>query len=108
MSKLDEQTRDEKFFDENGLPEFCYCYNELQGNGTIIKRGESGYFPLDYDCPMNVVKHLNERLEIDYFQVEAMKNGSMWGWDTPSAMPQTWIDEEAKGMDIVGLVYKTD
>lgn len=110
MSLADEKEqmcRDERFFDENHLPEFCYAYNPVTGNGIIIKRGESGYYPVDYDCPPTVVKLLNERLGIDECMVEAMYSGSMWGWDVPAAFPQMWYDERANGMDVEGMVYKT-
>lgn len=79
------------------LPELCYTF--VGGNSPgerigIIKRGESGYYAVDFDSPTatesivrDVVRQLNSKMGVTPAQELAMSIGSMCGWDVPGADP---------------------
>lgn len=79
------------------LPELCYAYlaqHEPGNRIVIIKRGEPGYYATTLDSPelplehgMGMVKTLNARLKVTPAQASAMFNGSLFGFETPSADP---------------------
>lgn len=82
----------------NELPDMCYTAlrttNELVG----IKKNENGYFPYkDFDGGYEEAKKLaelyNKKLELSPAQIEAMVCGSMFGWDSAAANPQTYFDK---------------
>lgn len=80
------------------LPEYCYTNLESTNELIVIKRGESGYYPQNPDnAPWgaNAVNTLNERLGVTKGQEEAMKCGSMFGWDVPASDPNNY-DEDGK------------
>ena len=73
---------------EKELPEHCYSCLTTTGEIVILKRGEMGYFKTDIpvsdrNTAKELVKHYNEKLGVTKQQYEAMKAGSMFGWDTP-------------------------
>lgn len=78
------------------LPEYCYAILPTTGEMIVVKRGETGYFPQNPDNapwgPENM-ESLNERLGVTKGQAEAMRNGSMFGWDIPASDPNNWDDE---------------
>ena len=49
----DIQTEEERFGPKlaEGLPELCYSVHESTGELIVIKRGETGYHPCDYNTP---------------------------------------------------------
>jgi hypothetical protein len=72
-----------------GLPEMCYSTLETTGESILLKRGESGYWLLDYIVDEDV---MNNRLNVTKAQAEAMKIGSMISWDCPGADPEMYSD----------------
>lgn len=78
------------------LPEYCYTVLQSTNELVVVKRGEKGYYPQrEENAPWDAenVHHLNERLGVTKGQAEAMANGSMFGWDTPSANPNNFSDD---------------
>lgn len=75
------------------LPEKCYGVLPSTNELIMIKRGEKGYYPQNPEnTPWSAenVDTLNERMGISKGQRIAMQNGSMFGWDTPSANPDNY------------------
>jgi len=83
----------------NLLPAFCYAFVLSNGPGkyvVAIKRGEKGCFTTTYDTldseeAKRIVSIMNHKLDVNAPQAEAMVNGSMFGWDTPSACPDQLV-----------------
>ena len=91
------QTEQELFSPKlaEGLPETCL--STLPGSGTliVIKRGESGYYPSDWDTgdPAKnrvIADEHNQRRGITPAQEQAMQVGSMFGWEVPGADPKAY------------------
>lgn len=77
------------------LPELCF--STLPGTGALIciKRGESGYYPSDWDTGdpaqnKKLADYNNERLGVTQAQRLAMEAGSMHGWTCAAADPVTY------------------
>ena len=88
------QTEEERFSPKiaEGLPELCYSLHESTGELIVIKRGECGYYPTDYNTPdkernIELADRLNEKLGVNMWQRQAMEVGSICGWDVPGADP---------------------
>lgn len=82
-----------------GLPEACYSVLHSTGELIILKRGESGYYRVDFSSPdkeanMELADHYNEKLGITSEQRQAMEVGSMVGWTVPGADPQNYVCDE--------------
>lgn len=81
------------------LPEVCYSVLHHQEPGrriVILKRGEAGYYPTEYDraeLPLDalekIVDRLNDRLGVLPAQRDAMLAGSVFGWHVPGANAAT-------------------
>ena len=68
------------------LPDYCFAPDMMDENKIIIiKYGESGYYPTEYTG--NAMEY-NEKIGVTREQVEAMKVGSMFGWDVPGVNPE--------------------
>ena len=101
------QTEQELFASKlaEGLPEMCFSTLPGTGEFICIKRGESGYYPSDWntDNPAQnreLADYNNERLGVTQEQRLAMECGSMHGWGVPGADPKTY---ERDGMKMGGM-----
>ena len=89
------QTEQELFSPKlaEGLPELCFSTLRTTGQLICIKRGETGYYPSDWDTGdkegnVELADELNEDLGVTPIQRQAMEIGSMAGWDVPGADPK--------------------
>ena len=81
-----------------GLPELCFSVLPSSGELICIKKGESGYYPSDWntDSPAQnreLADYNNERLGVTESQRRAMECGSMHGWSSPGADPSAYEQE---------------
>ena len=86
-----EQERFRQKFAE-GLPELCFSTLPSTGALICIKRGESGYYPSDWNTPdraqnRQIADEQNRRLGVTPVMEEAMLCGSMFGWNVPGVDP---------------------
>lgn len=82
----------------NELPETCFSTLPGEGKLIILKRGEKGYYPSDWETGSEKENKLiadthNRRRGLNPAQVMAMQVGSMFGFDVPGANPQSYLDE---------------
>ncbi len=80
--------------DLSSLPEICYTVTPT-GVFAMLRRGESGYYPVDTEAAgapdlRELADKLNRQFGISKAQEAAMLNGSMFGWDTPAADPNSY------------------
>ncbi len=81
----------------NELPDTCLSVLPSTGQLIIIKNGESGYYPSEWDTGnreenRKIASSHNARRGISDIQESAMLTGSMFGWDVPGAHPQWYLD----------------
>lgn len=79
----------------DNLPEQCYSVLSGSDEIIIIKRGEKGYFKADIpvtdkDEARSIVNEYNTKLGVSKAQEEAMKAGSMFGFQVPAADPRNY------------------
>ena len=93
------QTEQERFRPQiaDGLPERCFSTLASNGHLICIKRGETGYYPSDWDTGdkernVEMADVLNEKLGVTPAQRQAMEIGSMAGWDVPGADPAKYLE----------------
>ena len=84
----------------SSLPEKCYSVLAETGTVIILKRGESGYYKTDIPSTSMeesraLVDEYNRKLGVTKPQEEAMKAGSMFGFQVPAADPKNY-DENGK------------
>ena len=91
------QTEEEQFSPKiaEGLPELCFSTLQTTGQLICIRRGESGYYPSEWDTEdkernVELADELNEKLGVTPAQRQAMEIGSMAGWDVPGADPKNY------------------
>ena len=104
------RTEQERFSPQiaEGLPELCFSTLRSTGQLICIKRGESGYYPSDWDTGdkeqnVELADRLNEELGVTPAQRQAMEIGSMAGWDVPGADPRNYEiqrEEQIGGMTL--------
>lgn len=77
------------------LPDFCYTVIEDKNIFAMLRKGESGYFPIDTtfagNCNLySLADKLNQQFGISKQQEAAMLGGAMFGWDSPTADPNRY------------------
>ena len=102
------QTEQERFSQRyaEGMPELCFSTLPSTGTLICIKRGESGYYPSDWNTPdraqnRQIADEQNQRLGVTPSQEEAMVCGSMHGWTVPGADP-AFVEEMQKKQEQTG------
>ena len=98
------QTEEERFGPKlaAGLPELCFSVLPDTGDLICIKRGESGYYPSDWNTKSReqneeLADYNNERLGVTSAQRRAMEVGSMFGWQAPDADPASYEQNQQMG-----------
>lgn len=86
----------------DSLPEQCYSILPGSNDVIIIKRNEKGYYKTDIPATSKedaraLVDEYNGKLGVTKAQEEAMKAGSMFGWNVPGADPKNY-DMDGKPM----------
>ena len=81
----------------NDLPETCFSILPSSGQLIIIRCGERGYYPSEWDTGKReenreIASSHNARRGITDIQEAAMLAGSIFGWNTPGANPQWYLD----------------
>ena len=84
-----------KLAHDRGLPRYCYGFIPTSKDVIRIDIAESGYTPVGRDGNMKHVQEMNRELGITRQQMEAMKVGSMFGWDVPGADPKSYDEHGA-------------
>lgn len=79
----------------DNLPEQCYSLLPGSNDVIIIKRNEKGYYKTDIPATSKedaraLVDEYNGKLGVTRAQEEAMKTGSMFGWNVPGADPKNY------------------
>jgi hypothetical protein len=79
----------------SSLPEQCYSTLLDTGMVVILKRGETGYYKTgipfaDKESAQALVAEYNGKLGVSKAQAEAMKAGSMFGFQAPAADPKNY------------------
>lgn len=82
---------------QNQLPDLCFSVLPGAGDLICIKRGETGYYPSDWNTGdpeknRELADYNNRRLGVTYAMERAFLTGSMTSWDVPGADPQFYLD----------------
>ena len=86
------QTEKERFAPKtaDGLPALCFSILRTTGQLICIKRGDTGYYPSDWDTGNReenekLADDINSNMGVSTIQRLAMEFGSMCGWVVPGA-----------------------
>ena len=79
----------------NDLPETCFSVLPSSGQLIIIRCGERGYYPSEWDTGSReknreIASSHNARRGITDIQEAAMLAGSMFGFEVPAADPKNY------------------
>lgn len=75
----------DKLANDRGLPRYCYAYLPTTKEEIRIDFAEHGYTPYRKQGNGRAAREMNRELGITPAQAEAMKAGSMFGWNVPAA-----------------------
>ena len=96
------QTEKERFTPKtaDGLPALCFSTLRSTGQLICIKRGDTGYYPSDWDTGNReenekLADDINSNMGISPIQRQAMEIGSMCGWDVPGADPSNYKEHDS-------------
>lgn len=86
----------------NELPDTCLSTLSSTGQLIVLKHGVRGYYRSEWDTGnraenRDIADSHNRRRGITDIQETAMMAGSMFGWDTPGADPQWYLDHAKYG-----------
>lgn len=84
-----------KLAKDRGLPRYCYAYLPTTKEEIRIDFAEGGYTPYRRQGNTGAANEMNRELGITMAQAEAMKAGSMFGWNIPASDPRNY-DENGK------------
>ena len=81
------------------LPDACYSVSDSSGDVIFLKKGELGYYLTPYSVSertanRDIADYLNAQLGISRAQEQAMKAGSLFGWNIPAVNPDLWSSSE--------------
>ena len=86
-----------KLAKDKGLPLYSYAYLPTTQEEIRIDIAQSGYTPIRKQGNGRAANEMNRELGISPAQAEAMKVGSMFGWNVPGADPKNY-DENGKAI----------
>lgn len=100
------QTEKERFAPKtaDGLPALCFSILRTTGQLICIKRGDTGYYPSDWDTGNReenekLADDINSNMGVSPIQRQAMEIGSMCGWDVPGADPANYKVHDSAPME---------
>lgn len=82
-----------KLAKDRGLPRYCYAYLPTTKEEIRIDFAERGYIPYRRQGNGRAANEMNRELGITPAQAEAMKAGSMFGWNCPAADPKSYNEQ---------------
>jgi len=87
------------------LPHNCFYVPESTGELVCIVNGQTGYFQSTWSTDSTernkeTAAFMNNKLGLTPIQVEAMINGSMFGWDSKVADPDYLAKRKARNGDL--------
>ena len=93
----DKETPMNKLAKDKGLSLYSYAYLPTTQEEIRIDFAQSGYTPIRKQGNSRAANEMNRELGITPAQAEAMKVGSMFGWNVPGADPKNY-DENGKAI----------
>ena len=80
------------------MPYRCYAVSRVSGELVILKYGSEGYFKCNANTRnknlnLEIAQKVNEAFGITKAQAEAMYAGSLFGFNTPIAKPENYMED---------------